>query len=178
MKVNSFVLIVVVALFATTNAQACPEDVAVGNPINYAHLFKEQIDSDWSFFNASTTCVIKDQELDATGLIESTVFFCQDSNLPVRTWMYMVEVTKLASGQVTSVNSFARVRVDPAANVANTATAVAFLPTPAAAIVVTAGMTPDAADTCCRLKLEYDFYHYLAVNYYKDGRGETCYNAA
>ena len=181
MNVNSLILLVVAALISQTNGQACPEDIAVGNPINYSHLFKEQIDADWSFFNAHTTCVPKAQSLDATGLIESLVFFCQDTNLPVRTWMYAIEVTHLASGQIASVNSFHRLRVtiDPA-GVATTAATLAdiLLPNKTAAFTFTDSMTAvEATAGCCQYKLEYIYYHYLYVNYFKDGNGSTCYNS-
>ena len=163
---KTFLVFVTIAAFlAPTMQQNCPQDPQVGNPINYVHLFKEQTDLDWDFYNTKTTYELVYQEVVAlAGGAERhrIVFRVTNSNLPVRSWLYMVDIRYDANDFISQIDRLARVRSDPATDLAVVnaffGIALAALPAPG---------------NCCLAKLEYINFYYLFTNYYKDGQGLT-----
>ncbi len=167
---KSFYLLTFILVAASFNAQACPEDLAVGNPVNYVHLQKEQIDGDWDFFNTLTTAdnLIMDVVATATEEAHRISFRVTDSNLPNRYYLYLVEIVYSITTKVfLRVENFQRRRLyDDATLAADSDTIEADL--------WGAALTGTAADTtCCVYKLEYIHFYYLFTNYFKDGRGST-----
>ena len=169
-------------VLATLNTQACPEDIAVGNPINYAHLMKEQIDSDWDFFNVKTEIQARSMrvQIDAgTGdEIHWISYVMEDSNLPTRMYLYMVEIVYDATTKVLKeVRKFQRKRITGVntniqeENLFFYGYLTAVAPDTDAFLATAAlnGLT----DTCCQEKLEYIYFYYLFTNYFKDGRGSV-----
>ncbi len=161
------ILAVIAAVLVPTMQQSCPQDPQVGNPINYVHLFKEQTDLDWDFYNTKTTYQLTYQEvisLPASYTRHRIVFRVTNSNLPVRVWLYMVDIRYDPNSFIYQIDKLARVRSDsvPANDLALVRAffgdATITLPTPG---------------NCCLAKLEYINFYYLFANYYKDGLGLT-----
>ena len=161
-------LVCCLVLALTTNIispQSCPQDPRVGNPINYVHLFKEQNDLNWDFYNTKTTYTLVYMEkktLLANTYRNRIVFRLIDNNLPSRQWLYLIDIRYDANEFILQIDKFAKIRSDgvPANDLAivraffNDATIV--LPIPG---------------NCCLAKLEYINFYYLFANYYKDGSG-------
>ena len=155
-----------------TMQQTCPQDPKVGNPINFVHLFKEQTDLHFDFYNTRTTfsLVYQDNLVLATagvttGNRQRIVIRITDANLPVRSWLYMVEITYDANGFVSQVTRFGKIRSDAVA-ATDLAKIQAFFNDTAIVVAATAG-------NCCLAKLEYINFYYLFANYYKNGLGLT-----
>ena len=155
-----------------TMQQQCPQDPRVGNPINYVHLFKEQTDLHFDFYNTRTTfsLVYQDNVVLATagvttGSRQRIVIRITDSNLPVRSWLYMVEIRYDANGFVAQIDRFGKIRSDAVA-ATDLAKIRAFFNDATITVAATAG-------NCCLAKLEYINFYYLFANYYKNGQGLT-----
>lgn len=162
------VFVTIAAALMPTLQQSCPQDPQVGNPINYVHLFKEQTDLDWDFYNTKTTYQLVYQEvINLVGLARRhrIVFRVTNTNLPVRHWLYMVDIRYDANGFINQIDRLGRVRSDNV--IANDQVIVR-------AFFDDAGITlPAAPGNCCLAKLEYINFYYLFTNYYKDGQGLT-----
>ena len=165
-------------VLATLNTQACPEDIAVGNPINYAHLMKEQIDSDWDFFNVKTEILDKNMrvQVDAgTGEeIHWIYYVVRDSNMPARDYLYMADVVYDATTKVLKeVRKFQRKRFY-GVNLTDAEEVNLFFQGAIGtdAFLATAALN-GLTQTCCQEKLEYIHFYYLFTNYFKDGRGSV-----
>ena len=161
------ILAVIAAVLVPTMQQSCPQDPQVGNPINYVHLFKEQTDLDWDFYNTKTTYQLTYQEvinLAASYTRHRIVFRVTNSNLPVRVWLYMVDIRYDPNSFIYQIDKLARVRSDSVA--ANDLALVRAFFNDAAIVLPTPG-------NCCLAKLEYINFYYLFANYYKDGLGLT-----
>ena len=165
MKAN--VLLLLATLAASHMAQTCPQDAKVGNPINYAHLFKETTDFHWDFYNTRTTPVLLFQDsanIATGGARHRIVFRVTDENLPKRNWLYMVNVRYDANNYLSQIDGYAKVRSDGAA-VTDTARIIAFFGDNTISLA--------APGNCCLAKLEYINFYYLFAQYYKDGSGLT-----
>ena len=150
---------------ASTTQQSCPQDPKVGNPINYLHLFKEQTDLHWDFYNTKTSYTLVYQQeipLASNAKQHRIVFRITDNNLPVRQWLYIVDVKYDGNGFISQVGTFAKIRSDGVLNTDQNILRIVFgdnniaLPTPG---------------NCCLAKLEYINFYYLFAHYYKDGNG-------
>ena len=162
---RTFVLLSsIVTLLATIHSQSCPQDPIVGNPINYVHLFKEQTDSDWNFYNTQTvdSLVYMDSVVTAGITVQRIVLRITNSNLPVRQWLYMVQVTYDVNLFISQITYLGRVRSTGVA--ATDLTLIRAFFNDVTIVLATAG-------TCCLSKLEYINFYYLFSNYYKNGLG-------
>ena len=152
---------------APTFQQSCPQDPQVGNPINYVHLFKEQTDLDWDFYNTKTTSQLVYQDivnLPLNNTRHRIAFRVSNSNLPVRIWLYLVDIRYDANGYISQIDKLSRVRSDGTPINDQTILATFFNdPT----------LTLSTPGNCCLAKLEYINLYYLFTNYYKDGNGLT-----
>lgn len=166
-------LFVTLALIALpTMQQTCPQDPKVGNPINFVHLFKEQTDLHFDFYNTKTSYGLVFQDnlpttagTVSTGARQRIVFRITDSSLPVRAWLYMVQIRFDANSFISQIDEFGKIRSDGV--VANDQAKIqAFFND--TTIVVSAN-----AGNCCLAKLEYINFYYLFTNYYKNGLGLT-----
>lgn len=153
-----------------TMQQTCPQDPRVGNPINYVHLFKEQTDLHFDFYNTKTTFALVFQDNTAqtvnnvgTGSRQRIVIRITDTNLPVRSWLYLTNIRYDANGFIYQIDESAKIR---STNVAATDLALIQAFFGDATIVVNA-----TAGNCCLAKLEYINFYYLFANYYKNGLG-------
>lgn len=168
---KTLLLFVVLAMVTLpTMQQTCPQDPRVGNPINYVHLFKEQTDSDFDFYNTKTTfsLVFQDNTVQTTnnvttGSRQRIVIRITNSNLPVRSWLYITNIRYDTNNFIFQIDQSAKIR---STGVAATDLALiqAFFADPT---IVVAG----APGTCCLAKLEYIYFYYLFTNYYKNGLG-------
>jgi len=174
---KAFLLLAVVAIFQPTMQQTCPQDPRVGNPINYAHLFKEQTDQHFDFYNTKTTLSLVYQQnivlsttatptapAVVTGSQQRIAIRITDSNLPVRSWLYMIDITYDTNGLVQQISRQAKIR---STNVVATDQALiqGFFGD-ATIILATPG-------NCCLAKLEYINFYYMFSQYYKNGLGAT-----
>ena len=170
---KTFLLFAAIALITVpTMQQTCPQDPKVGNPINFVHLFKEQTDLHFDFYNTKTSYALLFQ--DNTVLTAATlslgsrqriVFRITDSALPLRAWLYMVEIRFDTNSFISQIDRFGKVRSDGvAAN--DLAKIQAFF----ADTTIVVSATPG---NCCLAKLEYINFYYLFANYYKNGLGLT-----
>lgn len=160
------------ALAMPTFAQTCPQDPKVGNPINFAHLFKEQTDLHFDFYNTKTSYALVYQDNIALtaatlslGSRQRIVFRITDSSLPIRSWLYMVDIRFDVNGFINQIDRFGKVRSDGVAT-ADQAKIQAFFADPTIFVSAVAG-------NCCLAKLEYINFYYLFANYYKNGLGLT-----
>lgn len=174
---KTFFVLVAIALMAhSTKQQNCPEVPGVKSPINYLHLFKSQADTDFNFFDESTTAsLVYELETDivigtAAGKKLQTVLKVVVDQQPQRTFYYFVEANFNANGSLNEIVKFTRIRDKDDATVDTDmeAYALAFFNTPAANQPVTF-----APIDCCLLKLEYINFYYLYSNYYNEGRGKS-----
>ena len=170
---KTLLLFVTFALISMpTFAQTCPQDPKVGNPINFVHLFKEQTDLHFDFYNTKTSYSLVYQDNIALtaatlslGSRQRIVFRITDSSLPVRAWLYLVDIRYDVNGFISQIDRFGKVRSD--AVVANDQAKVqAFFNDATITLNATAG-------NCCLAKLEYINFYYLFANYYKNGLGLT-----
>lgn len=170
---KTFLLFVSIALLSNAaSAQTCPQDPKVGNPINFAHLFKEQTDLHFDFYNTKTSYALVYQDniqLTAAtlslGSRQRIVFRITDASLPIRSWLYMVDIRFDVNGFISQIDRFGKVRSDGiTAN--DLARIQAFFADTTIAIAATAG-------NCCLAKLEYINFYYLFANYFKNGLGLT-----
>lgn len=170
---KTLLLFVSLALMSMpTLQQTCPQDPKVGNPINYVHLFKEQTDLHFDFYNTKTSYGLVYQDNTALtaatltlGARQRIVFRITDNTLPIRAWLYAVEIRYDANGFIAQIDRFGKIRSD--AVVANDqAKLQAFFADATIVLAPTAG-------NCCLAKLEYINFYYLFANYYKNGLGLT-----
>lgn len=170
---KTILLFVSFALLALpTLQQTCPQDPKVGNPINYVHLFKEQTDLHFDFYNTKTSyaLVYQDNTVQTvatvnTGSRQRIVFRITDNSLPVRSWLYMVNIRYDVNGFIAQIDAFAKIRSTVVA-AADLALIQAFFNDATIVVAATAG-------NCCLAKLEYINFYYLFANYYKNGLGLT-----
>ena len=163
---KTFLLFATIAAVLTpTMQQSCPQDPQVGNPINYFHLFKEQTDSDWNFYNTKTTQkLVYQQIIPLAGGVERhiIVFRLTDSNMPTREWLYMVDIRYDANKFIAQIDRQAKIRSN-GVSAADTTKLQKFFDD--------ATITLPTPGDCCLAKLEYINFYYLFANYYKDGQG-------
>ena len=162
------VLLLLAALTASALAQTCPQDAKVGNPINYAHLFKEQTDFNWDFYNTRTASALIFQDstnIPIGGSRHRIVFRVSDDNLPKRAWLYMVNVRYDANAYLSQIDGYAKVRSD-GSNITDLPRIMAFFSDTSITLAAAPG-------NCCLAKLEYINFYYLFAQYYKDGSGLT-----
>ena len=163
MKSLLYVLLALIPSLIST--QSCPQDPRVGNPINYVHLFKEQNDLNWDFYNTKTNYTLV--YMDRVNLLANTyknriVLRLIDTNLPSRQWLYLIDIRYDANDFILQIDKFAKIRSDGvAAN--DLAIVKAFFSDLTIALPV--------PGNCCLAKLEYINFYYLFANYYKDGSG-------
>ena len=161
-------LLTLIAFIQMTSQQLCPTDPKVGNPINFVHLFKEQTDLHFDFYNTKTTfsLVYQQNVAASTGTTSSTVtqqriaIRITDSSLPVRSWLYMVDISYDTNGFIQQINKQGKIR---STGTNDQAIVQAFF----GDNTVTLG----AAANCCLAKLEYINFYYLFSQYYKNGLG-------
>lgn len=169
---TSLLFVTLALLTVPTMQQTCPQDAKVGNPINFVHLFKEQTDLHFDFYNTKTgySLVFQDNVAQTVNAInvgsrQRIVFRITDSSLPVRAWLYMVDIRYDSNFFISQIDRFGKIRSDGV--VATDQTKVqAFFNDPAIVLSNTAG-------NCCLAKLEYINFYYLFANYYKNGLGLT-----
>jgi len=165
-------LLVAVALFQLTSQQACPQDPKLGNPINYVHLFKEQTDVHFDFYNTKTTfSLLYQQNINSnngntnvlsTGTQQRIVIRITDSSLPVRSWLYMIDIKYDTNGLMNQIDRQAKLRSNGTA-----ASDLALVRNFFGDNTITLG----AASNCCLAKLEYINFYYMFAQYYKNGQG-------
>ena len=161
-------LVALVALLQLTSQQSCPTDPKVGNPINFVHLFKEQTDLHFDFYNTKTSLSLVYQQnvaaanstTPSTGTQQRIVIRITDSSLPVRSWLYMVDITYDTNGFIQQINRQGKIR----STGTNDQTIVQ-------AFFGDNTITLGAAANCCLAKLEYINFYYLFSQYYKNGLG-------
>ena len=162
---KTYLLFVTIAtMLAPTMQQSCPQDPQVGNPINYAHLFKEQTDLHWDFYNTKTDVELVYQEVIALGgggERHRIAFRITDTNLPVRQWLYMVDIRYDANNFIDQIDRLAKIRSNGTTGFDETLLQNFF----------DAGITLPTPGNCCLAKLEYINFYYLFTHYYKDGLG-------
>lgn len=166
-----FVLVAITLMAHNTIQQNCPEVPGVKSPINYLHLFKSQADSDFNFFDESTTVTLEhevetDITVGTTALKRmQTVLKVVVDQQPQRTFYYLIEANFNTNGSLNEIVKFTRVR-DKNNTIADIqAYANDFF---------TLGAVPTFATVdCCLMKLEYINFYYLYSNYYNEGRGTS-----
>ena len=169
---TSLLFVTLALIMAPTMQQTCPQDPKVGNPINFVHLEKEQTDLHFDFYNTKTSFALVFQDNTAqvvnainVGSRQRIAIRITDSSLPVRAWLYMVDIRFDSNFFISQIDRFGKIRSDGV--VANDQAKIqAFFND--ATIVVNA-----AAGNCCLAKLEYINFFYLFANYYKNGLGLT-----
>ncbi len=169
---KTFVVLVAIALMAhQTKQDCCPEVDGVKSAINYLHLFKSQADSDFNFYDITTSVeLVYENEADVT--INSVVFKRLQTVLkvtvsgqPQRIFYYMQEALFNSNGSLNKVEKFTRIREKEGFTATDAQTyATAFFGD---------GAVTFAAVTCCLMKMEYINFYYLYSNYYADGRGKS-----
>lgn len=173
---KTFVVLVAIALMAhQTKQDCCPEVDGVKSAINYLHLFKSQADSDFNFYDITTTVelvsqVEEDYPVGATTFTHKqlqTVLRVTVDGQPERVFYYMQEALFNLNGSLDKIVKFTRVRRKEGFDETNVvAYANAFFnPTTTIAAF--------AVVPCCLMKMEYIYFYYLFSNYYTDGRGNS-----
>lgn len=168
-------ILVAVALLQLTSQQTCAQDPKVGSPINYVHLFKEQTDLHFDFYNTKTTfSLLYQQNVNAAnngnagttsnGSQQRIVMRITDSTLPVRSWLYMIDIKYDANGLITQIDRQGKIRSN-----GTSSSDLALVQNFFGDNTITLG----AAANCCLAKLEYINFYYLFSQYYKNGQGAT-----
>ncbi len=88
-----------------------------------------------------------------------------NSALPVRSWLYLVDIRFDANNFISQIDRQGKIRSDAVA-AADLARIQAFFGDATIVVAPTAG-------NCCLAKLEYINFYYLFANYYKNGLGLT-----
>ena len=111
---KSITLLISLMLFSTFLQSECPVHAKIGNAINFARLFGEQADSDWSYQNIDTDFALrlhhisKDRESYETHYI---VFEITDKKVSNRKWFYAVQALYDETEVLLKIEKFARFRV-------------------------------------------------------------------
>lgn len=163
---NTSILLLALSALAHLNlGQSCPQDSNIGSPINYVHLFKEQTDIDWDFYNTKTTnSLVYQDSINLTGgaTMQRIAFRITDSTLPVRQWLYLVNIRYDANAFISHIDRFAKIRSD--GNTTNDTDILQIFFNDFDILLPAPG-------NCCLAKLEYINFYYLFAQYYKDGNG-------
>ena len=167
----------------------CPVHGKIGNAINFVRLFKEQADSDWNYQNLETNFKLRLHQITpkkGSGETHRIVFELQNDNKPRRNWLYCIELRYDEAEILMEVVKYGRFRLYE--NVKDQSFAdrmnqlvvdnfFHFKPR-----LMNSDQDKDYAEhyiykmhnknrTKCNplSKMEYDYFYYLAANYYKMG---------
>ena len=165
------VLLIASSALALTSPDECPKTAQVGNYINYLHLFKEETDNLWNFYNANTEAFLFYHTIIAVAsnppeTHHKVLLKLVDTNRQApRTWFYMIWAVLNENSVLKNVSKFGKFS-DKGAT-ANDLLFNTFFQ------VVT--NMPTVKIDCYEkvIKLEYINFYYLFTNYYKNGLGET-----
>ena len=164
-------LFVALTILTSALAQRCPRLKSVGNPINYLHLFKEEADTQLSFFNAKTEVDVVYQTFVNNEY--KVAFKVTDNNYPTRIWLYLVWARFNNDQIITDIVNYARfpflpadpINPDVPSQTPNESLLRSFFQLAA---------NPTLTSIPCSnkvIKLEYDYFYYMFANYYKTGLG-------
>ena len=155
-------LLVASSALALVGTDECPKTAQVGNYINYLHLFKEETDNLWNFYNANTVATLVYQNVAAPN--HKVAFQVVDSNRQApRTWYYYVWATFKTNEVLESVYKFGKFS-DKGTTINNSILKEFF----------ELATAPTLATINCYdsvIKLEYIYFYYMFTNYYKNGLG-------
>ena len=170
----------------------CPVHTKVGNTINFLRLFKEAADLDWDYQNLNTDFALRLHDIKPTkGKFDqhNIVFEISEKELNGRTWFYMIQALYDETDVLVKIEKFARLRKYENDQNSGFAERINQLLVDQFFIEVIRGYNIDgdnnfqehyayplheAKKTSCNplTKMEYVYFPYLSVNYYKDGAKE------
>lgn len=182
-------LVSIILILGSYLQSECPVHGKIGNAINFVRLFKEQADSDWNYQNLETNFKLRLHQITpkkGDGETHRIVFEVENDNKPKRNWLYCIELRYDEAEILMEVVKYGRFRLyenekDSAfASRMNQLIVDNFFHYKPR--LMNSDQDNDYSEhfvyklhnknrTKCNplTKMEYDYFYYLAANYYKMG---------